>query len=189
MKFLCILPILFIVSRISFAADWELEKGSTGIGGSFTYNSKSGDLYEDSRGEGHTIATLATNYQYFFSTMFSMGGNFMFSSFSRGNYTSRTVSIGPAVTYYFGDRTSKNWPFIGASFLAETVSWDDDSWNENNSYKNTTIQMSAGMMFKLVDHYGIRGGLFYNIDQSEFDNEAEKGNVFGLRFGFSGFIY
>ena len=51
----------------------------------------------------------------------------------------------------------------------------------------------GGVTFKIVDHFAIKTNLFYDFDSLRrggwSDSNGVSGNVFGIRFGFSGFIY
>jgi hypothetical protein len=126
----------------------------------------------------------AQHVQYFIYPGFSVGGKINFDSWARSSHTWNALAIGPAMTYYFHDRESNNWPFVGASILVRTER-DDDS-------KESTIQLNAGMTIKMVDHFGLKAQFFYNIDRIKEGwggDRGESGKLLGLELGFSGFLY
>jgi len=194
MKIFLVLTILLLITSSIYAADWDLDKGSKEVGGYFSFRYFSGDLYEDG-GEGISSFTLSPNFQIFIQPRLSIGGFVYISNTKQGDETWNSLGIGPGLTYYFGNSESKYWPFIGTNFLITSETWKDNGnggfYDNDDETSGSSFQFAGGMMYKLVDHLHIKGLLYYNFNSSDvdWDHAKQSGNVIGLQFGFSGFIY
>jgi len=192
MKLFLTVTILLLLAGSNYAADWDLDKGSKQIGGYINLRYMSGDLYEY-YDHGITVITLSPYFQYFIQPRFSIGGLVYVSKTVQGDDTWNSLSIGPGMTYYFGNSDSKYWPFVGTAFLITADSWGangNDPFGGEDGTSGSTFQFAGGMMFKLVDHIHLKGQLYYQFNTLG-GNHAEKqsGNVIGLNFGISGFVY
>ena len=188
MKTMAILFSLLLVAATSFAADWELDKGAVELGGSIMFSSASGDLYEYD-GDGLTTFGIMPEVQYFIAPTFSLGGMISFLSLSQGDYSVSTFGIGPALYKYFGNSDGKTWPFVGAAFMFQSTSMSN---GDDEKITGTTIHFTGGIAHKLVDHYILKAGLYFDMDSMKGDwddAESESGSVFGLSVGFAGFVY
>ena len=63
---------------------------------------------------------------------------------------------------------------------------------DETTISGTTIHFAGGIAHKVVDHFILKGGIFYDIDSQKGDwedAESESGSKFGILIGFTGFIY
>jgi len=79
------------------AADGPIDKGSMIIGGTAGFQMLSGDLYENSAGDGQTSLIFMPAFGYFMSPGFLIGGELMFESDSQGDFSGSIFGIGPMV--------------------------------------------------------------------------------------------
>ncbi len=199
---------LLVLTAAGQAADWEFDKGSVELSGAISLESRDGELYENYEGDSPDIFILSLGYQYFVRSGFSIGGNIEIDTWSENDFGSREISLGPALTYYFGNENLNIWhqvgtnrssPFVGIGFMygVEKYSYKYDfsrgdySSSEIN-YTSTTIQLTTGVSFNLVDHYNLKAGLYFDKEGRKRDEPGAKlvsGSVIGMKFGFSGFIY
>lgn len=130
--------------------------------------------------------------QYFIMPGLGIGGTIAYDSYSLGDASVTGFGIGPMISYYFVMGEKKIFPFLSGAFTYSTLT-DDDGTNKVK-YTMTTIEFMGGAFFKLADHYGIKGGLFFDMDSGKFDlpapyDESKSGSKFGVAIGFSGFVY
>jgi len=185
MKIIIVLFSLILVTNTVIAAEYELDKGAVEIGGELSFSSQSGALYEYD-GEGITTFSLSPQFMFFVAPKFALGGVLNYNSSIRGDFSNVTLSVGPGMSYYFGDRDKKMWPFIAGSFIFESFSYGDRTIN------GTTLHFAGGLAHKLVDHFVLKTGLYYDIVSEKGDwsgPERRSGKVFGFMMAFSGFIY
>ncbi len=185
MKSFWILSVLLLVLNITYATEWELDEGSKEIGGSFSIESRTGDLHDNRNGDGYISIIFAPTFQIFLIQRFSAGGKLAFRGWGRGSNTNSEIVAGPALTYYFGSNRDSYWLFVGSNFLIEAAK-DVDS-------KITSLQLLGGVMFRIVDNFVLKANLNYTIDRRRTkgwsDSDAISGNTLGIRFGFSGFTH
>jgi hypothetical protein len=179
----------FIVPALIFAADWELDKGAVAIGGTAEFVSMSGDAYENAEGDGFTRFAINPEVGYFVIPNLEIGLMLEIANETQGDYKMNAFGIGPFAGYYFLDENSTVNPYLGAAFIYGSITQD---WGSGDSTTTTTgFMFTGGALYRLVDHYGIRAGLFYRMDNLDNDDwdESQSGGIFGIQIGFSGFIY
>jgi len=188
MKTTLALLLLLAIFTNTFAADYELDKGTVEISGELTFTSQSGDLYEY-KGKGITTFSLNPQFMFFIAPNLALGGVLGYNDSRQGDFSMITLSAGPGMAFYFGDRDKKVWPFLSGSFILKSFSY---GYGDAPTTNGTTLHFAGGLAHKLVDHFILKTGLYYNIDSEKGDwNDAKKesGNVFGIMMAFSGFIY
>lgn len=188
-KTLCL--VFLLVPALIYAADFEVDKGAVSIGGSAAFASYGGDLYKDAEDNSLTYFSIEPEVQYFVIPGLGIGGSAGFTSQSQGDFSMTVLSIGPSVQYYFLTESELIYPSIGGMFHYQSESIDFGG-GMDSSADGTKFRFFAGAMFKLVDHFGLEAGLFYDMDSQKGDwdgAESESGSVFGVRIGFKGFIY
>ena len=191
MKSIVAIACLLLVPVLAFAADYEVDQGAIEIGGELFFQSAGGDAYENADGDGQTRFGIMPEGHYFVMPGLGIGGVIGFESSSWGDEKSSTLSIGPSVQYYIGADADKNiLPFVGAAFLFRSESFDNGAGFDGTNTM-TTIHFTGGGLFRLVDHYAIKGGIFVDLDsvKPEGSDESFSGTTFGLLVGFTGFIF
>ena len=89
----------------------------------------------------------------------------------------------------FSTSDGNMWLFVGAEFPYTSTS---TSIGSDATISVTIIPLTGGIAHKLVDHYILKGGLYFDMDSAKGDwddAESESGSVFGLYIGFAGFVY
>jgi len=192
MKKSAVLALLLMLPVLALAAEYEMDKGAIEVGGTASFMSAGGDLYEIGD-DGQTEFQISPMAHYFVIPNLGIGGTLSFSNWSQGDATQSTFGIGPSLQYYFGNAESRMYPFLGAAFMYTTSTYNDGTPGaEDLTVNGTTIEFLGGAALILADHFAVKGGLFYDIDSRKVDVEGAEsvsGSVFGIQIGFSGYIY
>ncbi|MFH0733845.1 MAG: hypothetical protein V1773_05165 [bacterium] len=186
---------LFFVSSI-YSQSYAIDKGSMLISGAFSFSSAGGDLYKDSDDNNLVTMQLNTSIGYFISQGFNLGGKLLFNRSSQGDYTSTMIGIGPVVSYYFGDSQSKAYPYIGASVLYVSNSYESESTylgvttTHETTINGSTIYFGGGVCYMLSKAIGLFGEVGYQIDNlSDDDDNSSSGNKINLTIGIAAFLF
>jgi len=179
-----------IVSSPAAAQGSPVGKGSWIISGSAGVSSQKADGADGST----TIITLAPSALYFVSPGVAIGGAVTFGYFNSPQSSATTFGVGPAIRYYFGDRTAKTLPFVSAMVSPTWQSTDPKSSSVvNTSSHNLEIEGTIGFTHLLVPHVGITGEAYY--DRLSFDSDrgdfhvTQDSYAIGVRFGLTAFVF
>lgn len=171
-------------------------KGGWIVGGS------AGLSHTDDSGTGTTNVAFAPFGLYFFAPRLALGGTLDLaygSSSLAGNDTHDTfVGAEPTIRYFFGDPAGKLFPYLNASI---GPSWDrfkvdgGPAGGEQTSH-GLDITGSAGLMQMLSTHVGLTGELFYthvhqstDVSSTTASTITRNRSTYGIRFGFSAFVF
>jgi hypothetical protein len=197
---------LVLMAVAAFSQTFPTDKGSLIVGGSVSFTSSSGDLYENPQGKGSTEISLAPFADYFVSPGLAVGGSVIFYKESQGDNSQTTIGLGPEVRYFFGGNVKpkmikgKNYPYAIGSFLWENTKHKSTmyaktsvpSGSPNFEYKTTftSISLGAGILHMLTGSVGVSAQVTYNMDKSKYeDGEAVKGNKIKFWVGITAFKY
>ena len=176
--------VLSIPTVVLAQAEYAIDKGSFTVGGEASLSSYGGERYGDGRARS---IRLAPDVMYFLVPHLAVGGSFSLSSSSRGEYSSTTLGVGPAVGVWFGKPDSRLFPFVLANiFLRE---------NQSDSYSATmtSYQASAGVDLMLAKNIAFTTKLSYAFEShsSEYADNVmdENTNQFVFGVGFRAFAY
>ncbi len=182
---------ILIIPVLVFAADFEIDKGAVAIGGDGTFASFGGELYEDFEGAGITYFSIEPSVQYFVMPGLALGGDFVYRLTTQGKASTSGFGFGPIIQYYFQTANELVYPTLAAGFSFAIDSFDS-GYGTDSRISVTKFRLMGGAMFKLVDHFGIEAGFFYDIDSQKGDwagAKSESGSIFGVAVGFKGFLY
>ena len=183
-----VIALLFVVS-LSLAQD-QLAKGSAIVGGSFSFSSYGGDLYENFDGDGFTLIALDAAYQRFFLDMpLALGLGLGYTSFSQGDDKNSTLYFTPMGTYFFKIANEKMLPFASLAFRINSASMEFTGGDDSGS--GTTIGLKGGLYYLLSDHLAVVPALTYMMPSFEWDSGggSNSGSAIMLSVGLAGFIY
>ncbi|NQS99431.1 MAG: outer membrane beta-barrel protein [candidate division Zixibacteria bacterium] len=185
--------LLFLLTTITaLGQDSPISKGAMLIGGSVSFASMSGDLYEDD-GDKATQFQFSPTYYYFVTKGFACGAKFAYLSQSKGDWSSSILSIGPALGYFIDTGNEKIYPYLGVAYTFDS-SKDEDSSEGGYEYKATGSHLIFGLgaAFMLSDHLAVIPEIAYNLvtlEPDETDAESYDGNIFMISIGLAGFLW
>jgi hypothetical protein len=160
---------------------------------------------EDGSDQGRFTISLAPSVGIFVARGLAVGGFASFGYSKIGSTNLHTWGIGPAMTYYFPLLGGFAYPFVDV----------ETSFNWNSSHSTgvypgdvvvvadrsgTAVQLrpSAGLLFMVVSHVGIRGELYLarSWTTSEIDVTGQpttstevNTTTYGLAFGVTAFVF
>ncbi len=145
-----------------FAQGSPIDKGTFQLGGSIGFASFSGDLYENSDGDGQTAILVNPRVGYFVIPNLSAGAEIGFTSWSQGDGTMSEISIGPAVVYYFDldkantEPKGKIYPYLGISFTYNQITTNSGgSGAQDNKWTSTTFSVGGGAAYMISGAVGV----------------------------------
>ena len=158
-----------------------LEQGSLLVGGT-------GQIQNvDEQGEDDLLnALLSPRVQYFVLDHLAVGGEGTISYGSRGEFSSNTVQVGPAASFYFA-REGRLHPFLRGSALFSTSSLQTPSGDRDSD--GWAVRGAAGVLFLLNEAVGLEGELFVSRDTQDGPAGLEiEATRTGLAVGVSAFL-
>ena len=178
--------ILFLcLPAILSAQDYATDRGSFILGGSASFTSQGGDLYENLDGDRVTTLTVNPYLLYFISPGFGIGGEVILSRTTQGDDDATSVGVGPTLAYYFGDAESTIRPFVqaGASYVSLSGDFLDASGWGIGGGGGLAFMLSETVALTLEGVYEIQ-----NISVDEFDEDVD-GDEFRLEAGIAAFLF
>jgi hypothetical protein len=180
---------IFICLTINYtnAQKAPAEKGSALVGGSLVLSSMGGDLYEydDKRLFNFQISP---SYTAFFMDGLGAGAKMILGYQKQGDYSITQFAIGPQVVYYISSNyqpetvKGKIYPFIGTSFLYQSLSYKGD--NDSDSETGTLFSIGGGMSVMLTNSVGLNFEVSYQADKFA----KETGNKINFLIGIVAFL-
>ena len=181
---------LLLATTTLFAQD-ALMKGAWDLGGSFSFSSSSGDLYENSDGDALSSFTFSPDLGYFVIDHLSIGALLSYGSMSQGDWKLSSFMFGPGINYYLA-QAGPGSPYGHLAYVFGSRSsdyGDDDKYESSNS----ALQLGVGYLIWLNEHVGLDLNLGYSMDSSKEtspdEGDAVKGSAFGLGVGFKIFDF
>jgi hypothetical protein len=164
--------------------DYPIDAGSMIIGGSAGYHSMDSDTLE---GDRNTEFIINSSILYFAYPGMGLGGKVLIRHESYGDNSSTFYGFGPSAAYFLGDRESKLYPFVSASFFFGFLKYD----NELVGYDIRQLYFSLGANYMLTTNIALVGEVYYMLDdyKSGASEDYIKGNEFGIQFGIAAFVY
>lgn len=177
--------ILLLVPLGVSAQEGPISKGSKVVGGSASFASLGGDLYENGDGDRLTSLALSPAALFFVSDGLALGGTLTVERESQGDFDATTLGLGPTVAYYFGEADSDSYPF-----LSGTVSYANLSTSGVDA-SGFGFNATAGIVFMLSRTVGLTAAATYRIENLEVDqaNDSFGGNTFAIALGIDAFLY
>lgn len=175
------------------AQDYAIDQGSYRVGGSASFVSRGGDLYEGFDDERQNTLLLNPSTQLFVAPGLAIGADALINRTSQGDVTVTTLSAGPSLAYFFGGPESTAYPFVSASPLFSLIRSEIDNEFDDFGFEATGFgaQFSGGVAFLLARNVAFTAEGFYLTEslKSEEADESASGNTFGVQLGVTAFVF
>jgi hypothetical protein len=177
-----------LLLTLALALPASAQEYAIDLGGSASFTTQGGDLYEDQDGGRRTTLLVNPTALYFVAPGFAIGGEAFISRRGQGGGSTTSLGIGPSIAYFIGGPDSSAYPFFSASgFISST---------EFSGVSQTGLggQFSGGVAIKLSRSVALTGSTFLLIESVDFSNEfgdsaSISGNTFGFELGVTAFIF
>lgn len=182
---LLVLGLVLGLASPALGQDYATDKGAWILGGSVSYASDGGELYENAEGDRLNTALVNPRALYFVSPGLAIGGQVVVQHTSQGDASFTTLGLGPEVAYYFGGPESTVYPFVAGNVAYATISSD------GFDASGFGFGFGAGAAFMLSRSVALTAGGEYTIDNLSVDqvDESFTGNSFRLELGVSAFLF
>lgn len=187
--FLFIFAASILVAPSAAGQSFATDRGSWLVGGSASFTSQGGDMYEDNGDRLNTIS-LSPSAAYFVTRGLAVGGAVVFDRLSQGDFSATSLGVGPSFFYFFGSPNASVYPFIGVNPVYTTTSVDlGDLGNETIDGYGVIAQ--GGVALLLTRNVAFTVGAFYAYEKQNHEDldESLDGNSFGLRVGLAAFVF
>lgn len=166
-----------------------IDKGSVRLGGTISFTSQGGDLYEDGDGDRASTVLLNPSLGFFVSPGLSLGGEVLVQRQSQGDFSVTSLGIGPELAYFFGGPGSSAYPFVAVAALYTNTTIDEPG--DDFSFGGFGVQLSGGATFMVARNVGLTAGAFYFTESLSADGQdgSVSGNTFGIEGGVTAFIF
>lgn len=174
---LCI--VIFAAGRLFGQKSYPTDSGSITLSGCAYILSQGGDMLGDDRS---TVIRVNPSIGYFIIQNLAIGGTIDYYNISHSGDSNSSWGLGPKVSYYFGNRNTKLFPFISGS-----CSYTE--WIDNLS--RTNFIFTAGIASMIAKNVAITGSVYYLNESIKYEDESDSssGNTIGLSFGVSVFVF
>ena len=177
---------LLITAAQADAQEYALDRGSLQISGSASLTSTDNDNSGD---DGRvTVASVLPGLHYFVAEGLGVGGDLIFSYTSSGDdFSTRSIGIGPSVSYYFGGSESRVHPYLSARAAIASMTFDSPGGELEGSRRSGTV--AGGILAMLSSSVGVTTELFYLLEKFESQGQEADSNTFGLAVGIAAFVF
>lgn len=184
-RYLVAFTLSLLIPSAAAAQDYAIDRGSMVLGGSVSWSSSGGELYENADGDRVNSLLLNPQVMYFVTPGFALGGDLLVERVSQGEFDATTIAVGPAASYFFGGPESSIYPFVGATVgYASTSSSGADA-------SGIAFGGAAGAAFMLSRSVALTGAATYRVQNLSVDqvDESFTGNAFALQIGVEAFLF
>jgi len=180
---LVILLCAFFVTNLcaqEYGPQYAVDKGSFMVAGSAGFASFGGDAYGG--GDRVTVISFRPSLVYFAIPNVGVGGQIEFERTSFADEDRTFYGIGPVLSYFIGNETSRILPHFAISFL-----WG----KQTDSFSQTVVHLGAGGTYLLIPQVGISAEVFYQFENYSPENagQSASGNSAGVTLGISAFVF
>jgi len=167
------------------AQEYPVDRGSMVLGGSVSWTSSGGDLYENSDGDRLNSLLLNPEVMYFVMPGLAIGGELYVERASQGDFDATTIAVGPQISYYFGGPTSSVYPFLSA--MVGYADMSSDAFDASG----LAFGFTGGAAFMLSRSVALTAGATYQLQNLSVDqlDESVDSNAFALQLGVQAFLY
>jgi len=201
--FLMAASFILLFGMPAFGQQYPTDKGSKMLLGEVSFTSQSGDLYENSDGDGSTTLSIRPSFGVFIVPGFAIAGDLIYDRTAQANVSYTVFGIAPKVTYFIGGNKKpaaikgSTLPFVGLGFgyVSHTSKSTWENWASSqealeSTTNGTVIVLGGGILHMLSGSLGMVGELNYQMDKLKpEEGDSVSGNVFMLRIGITGFLY
>lgn len=117
----------------------------------------------------------------------ALGLDSQYQRFSQSGDAQTATSVGPSLSYFFGQPTSTIFPFISASagFSTLAVEFDGGSGSTNGF----RYGFSGGLSYMIARNVALTGAVFYQNQSFSEDDITQTDDAFGFQGGVTAFIF
>lgn len=142
-------------------------------------------------GSGVTTINVNPTVLWFIKDGFALGGELGLGYQTADGFSATMWTLGPAVRWFAARPDARTLPFLGAAVMFGRSSSRFDTFEFSGS--SNTLEAVAGATRMLARHVGLTGELFVSRSSSEGSDgtttSTSNSTTFGLRFGFSAFLF
>ena len=190
-----LLLLLSLFGSTCLGAEYAVDKGANMFGITAAFINASGDLYQ----ETSNAILVMPSISHFLIRNFAVGGDLLlFRTVLRGK-TSTTWGIGPKISYFFGGKGSKTYPYLttGFYYLRNDVAggvelFDNIDFLSRGDISGTRFKIGAGTSWMIDQHLGLLAEISYNRDSLKPEDgniKAKSGNMVMVSVGLIGFTF
>ena len=189
MRTLSIVLAALLFAPSALAQTYAIDKGSYLLGGGLSFTSQGGDLFVGGSDDDRIISiSITPTLGYFVAPGLALGGDVQLQRASRSEFSSTSITIGPSLAYYFGQPTTRTYPFIEAGIGYTRISFDFDE-SDSGSTNGYQFGVSGGLSHMIARNVALTGALFYQNQTFSDDGESASGDTFGFQGGVTAFIF
>lgn len=175
-----------------FGAEYATDKGSNMFGITAAAINASGDLYTGG-GKPFTAILVMPQTSRFFMRNFSVGGDLLLLLTTQGDNKSTTLGVGPKITYFFGGKDSRSYPYLTSGFyyLRNDMDYEDVDFLLQGVMSSTRWKLGAGLCWMIETHLSLLIEASYNRDKlkPEDKGKSKSGNMVIISMGLAGFTF
>ncbi len=203
-RILTITLMLLLVAGLVYAG--PTDQGSITLGGTISFQSYGGELYENSEGKGRTSFQFSPEFGYFLIDDLELGGTMVLSGWSFGDNSSSTAGVGLVGAFYLmgdagQDAKGTMRPYVKGKILMlfntskyEVAVFGGNTTEVEDKESEVSLIGRLGIDFFLSNSVALDGGFDINLVSHDFDTEdddldAQAGAIVGLSLGISAFIF
>ena len=186
---------LVLFGSTCFGADYAVDKGANMFGITAAYINATGDLYQ----EMPNAILVMPSISHFLVRNFAVGGDLLLFRTVLGGKTSTTWGIGPKISYFFGGKGSKSYPYLttGFYYLRNDVAGGAEEFENidflpRGDISGTRLKIGAGASWMIDQHLGLLAEISYNRDNLKPEDgniKAKSGNMVMVSLGLVGFTF
>lgn len=188
-RLLLVLSILLLAPD-ALAQTYPVDKGSYIFGGAARFSSQgttisSGDFEAES--DRLTDLVLNVDFGYFVTPGLALGIFSQLQTVSQGDISQTVTNAGPSIAYYFGQATSKAYPFISGNvgFASQRIEVD----GESAAITGFGFGAAGGVSYMIARNVALTGALFYQNQSFSDSGVTEATSAFGFQGGVTAFIF
>lgn len=175
----------------ALAQEYAIDKGSYLFGGTATFSSQGSTIEVDGFGEqdADRLTEIAYNvsFGYFVVPGLALGVDSEYLRRSQGDAAETVTSVGPSLAYFFGQPTSKVYPFLSASVGLSTISVEID--DNSGSTNGLRYGFAGGLSYFIARNVALTGALFYRNQSFDDDGASVTNDAFGFQGGVTAFVF
>lgn len=179
------------ITSITCGQEYAVDKGATFIAGTFSLMSQGGDMFLDSDNNKVTTITLTPSINHFVTKNFFIGGGIELSNESQGDYSSKSIGLGPQIGVAFGNINSKAFPYIDLGLRYYSMNMDFGGSYGKSQTSGSDLILGCGVLIPIKSHIGLvfEGG-YHMLNLKDKDvNSKYSGKILSLAVGIVGILF
>jgi hypothetical protein len=186
---LFIMLCITMLSNVTYAQEYAVDKGATWFSGMAGFSSQGGEFYSGKGGKRLTTVVFTPSFNQFVVKNFFIGASVELAAQTQGSFDATTLAVGPHLGVAAGNINSTVFPYFSAGIRFYSTSADYGSFFGSQEYKGTDVVLAAGVTSTMKAHIGLSiEGAFHLLSLSSGSN-SESGNSFSLGIGITGLFF